>query len=715
MAASAINTPSLAQLNKSEARTLPSGAQSSLPPNKRDNTTPSCAVCQRRKTGLECSFRPINYHRTKRRKSSHVKEDEGETSQTGPAPATSPARSASVRQHEALSPIPDATTAHLVKCGGGYRYVNNHLWNTLPAHESHLPSPGAASTTLTSTPSAQHTPTDGSQTHRSAESGYESVTKHPSVEPSDHFVFRQQQTVSDSLQLSPGHIVQLWHVYLERVDPMMKAFHSPSVQQMVLGQINRPNILPNEYALVSAVYLISVVSLTDSECLSILQETRQDALDRFRKATETALSAAGFVTTADFTVLQALVLYLAALRSLGDPATVWSLLGITIRVAGTQGLARDGSFLGLPPFEAELRRRLWWAIVYMDSRTAELVGQDGDLLVQKHDVKPPSNLNDSDLFPSMRRIPDSRGASTEMLYVQFRATHASIMRTLPNGFGAGGTFKRLESLSVPLPEKLDNINMVEQRLNEEILRDCDPGIPLQLFTMNAVATLLTKMRLIAHIPLTYIDGTSSANGKYSADVFQLSVSLIQLQLDLWNESCLQRWHWHWRSHFQWFALACLIRQSRLRPPGEQTTEAWATIRAVFDTILPSQNLSAKKSPLIVGIQSLLNAGTTTQPPADKREDKREVQYAVSTPESHSYTYSGDKPEAPTMIASSSSAKISTSQNDTDNTAPRPQIAAHDLTTTDAVTDAEPEFDFDAVDWVEFDRLTAELSKGWAKS
>nr|POF04264.1 bikaverin cluster transcription factor bik5 [Quercus suber] len=669
-----------------------------LPPNKRDNTTPSCAVCQRRKVGLVANhaFAPSVDGNGASAK------DDDEMFQTARAPA--PTSSTGMRHDETSSLVLESTRARLVRCSGGYRYVNNHLWHSLPAHESHTQGPGTALPTATSTPSVHHSPTDGSQTHRSVESGFDSIASHNSESPSIHFVFGQKQSMSKIVPLAPGHIVQLWHVYLERVDPMMKAFHSPSVQQMVLGQIGKAEILSHEYALASAIHLISVVSLTDSECQLTLQERRHDAIDHFRRATETALSMADFVTTTDLTVLQALVLYLAALRSLGESATVWSLLGITIRVAGTQGLARDGSFLSLSPFEAELRRRLWWAIVYMDARTAELVGQDGDLLVQKHDVKPPSNLNDSDLFPSMRRMPDSKYTLTEMLYVQFRATLATILRTLPGGFGAGATFKRLENPSIPLTEKLDAISMLEQRLNDEILSGCDPGVPLQLFTLNAVQTLLNKMRLIAHIPLTYIGNAWTANGRYSEDVFHFSVTLIRLQLDLWNESCLQRWHWHWRGQFQWFALACLIRQGRLRPPGEQTTEAWATIRKVFDTILPSLDLSARKSPLVVGIQSLLKAGAKTE----SIEAARQIQHPNAVPDSISHTSPSYRSEASLTDSSFDPAKIATPRDENEKIASRSQLKPCNLEINGGRKDAELEFDFDTVDWMEFDRLTAEL-------
>ena len=204
------------------------------------------------------------------------------------------------------------------------------------------------------------------------------------------------------------------------------------------------------------------------------------------------------------------------------------------------------------------------AIVYLDARTAELVGQDGDLLVQNHDVKPPSNLNDSELFPSMRRLPESRPIPTEMLYVQFRATLATHIRAVAGTHGAGSFFKKLASPAIPIAEKLEIIHKLENSgITRRYSSDVTQGVPLQLFTMNAVQTFLTKMRLVAQGRTT----------SYNAKIFELSMALMNLQMELWVDPCLQRWLWHSKSQFQWFALTCLIRQTRLRETGTLTLKA----------------------------------------------------------------------------------------------------------------------------------------------
>ena len=59
--------------------------------------------------------------------------------------------------------------------------------------------------------------------------------------------------------------------------------------------------------------------------------------------------------TTSLVVLQALVLHLLSVRDIYEPRAVWSLTGVAVRIAQGMGLERDGVFLGLPPFETEMR------------------------------------------------------------------------------------------------------------------------------------------------------------------------------------------------------------------------------------------------------------------------------------------------------------------------------------------------------------------------
>lgn len=61
------------------------------------------------------------------------------------------------------------------------------------------------------------------------------------------------------------------------------------------------------------------------------------------------------------------------------------LSGVCIRIAQKMGLHRDGQLLGLPPFDTEMRSRVWWNIVLLDFRSAISSGFTPSLMSQACD------------------------------------------------------------------------------------------------------------------------------------------------------------------------------------------------------------------------------------------------------------------------------------------------------------------------------------------
>jgi hypothetical protein len=120
-------------------------------------------------------------------------------------------------------------------------------------------------------------------------------------------------TVLRSLHPTPIQIFKLWQTYLDNVNPLVKLFHAPTVQQFVCDAIGNLDDLPrNLEALLFGIYSVSVESLTDSECVSILEESKSAAFQRFRTGAQCALANANLLTSSDMMVLQAFVLFIVS-------------------------------------------------------------------------------------------------------------------------------------------------------------------------------------------------------------------------------------------------------------------------------------------------------------------------------------------------------------------------------------------------------------------
>ena len=106
-------------------------------------------------------------------------------------------------------------------------------------------------------------------------------------------------------------------------------------------------------------------------------EAKLDLLLRYRRGLETAFAKADFLNSPNTTLLQAFALFLFLVRCYDSPRYVWMQTGLLVRMAHYVGLQRDGAqFNHLSPYEIEMRRRVWWAVILLDVRASEDQGTD---------------------------------------------------------------------------------------------------------------------------------------------------------------------------------------------------------------------------------------------------------------------------------------------------------------------------------------------------
>lgn len=115
------------------------------------------------------------------------------------------------------------------------------------------------------------------------------------------------------LHPQPIQAFKLWQTYLDNVNPLIKLFHAPTVQQLMSeANGNLDGIPRNVEALLFAIYCIAVESLSDGECITMMGEPKDVVRQRFRSGAQHALINASFLKTSDVMVLQALTLFIVS-------------------------------------------------------------------------------------------------------------------------------------------------------------------------------------------------------------------------------------------------------------------------------------------------------------------------------------------------------------------------------------------------------------------
>ncbi|KAL0242193.1 hypothetical protein I308_105822 [Cryptococcus tetragattii IND107] len=79
----------------------------------------------------------------------------------------------------------------------------------------------------------------------------------------------------------------------------------------------------------------------------------------------------------------------------------WSQLGASLRTAQAIGLHRDGSKLGLDPFQTEYRRRLWSYLYHADKQYSLVLGRPPSISDSYTDTQAPSNIDLAEYNPAL--------------------------------------------------------------------------------------------------------------------------------------------------------------------------------------------------------------------------------------------------------------------------------------------------------------------------
>jgi hypothetical protein len=401
----------------------------------------------------------------------------------------------------------------------------------------------------------------------------------------------------------PVQIFRLWQTFLVNVNPLVKIFHAPTVQQIIIDAAGDLSNVPRATeALMFAIYLISVTSLGAEECETIFGERRQTLLSKYSYAAQQALVNAKFLKSVNLYPLQAFSLYLLALRRGYDPQSLWVLTGTAVRLAQRLGIHRDGLDHQISPFDAEMRRRTWWQVVFLDGQSSKLAGAGFPGWLAKLDTKLPLNISDSDLSPGMKETPVEREGVTEMLFCCLRCEVTEALRK-SGGFGETKHGQWYIKTGPDLiAEKDKAIDALEVRFEQKYIRYCDPSIPLHLLAIYMTKSVICTMRLMAHHPHQYPDKGASMPQKEKDMLFSESLKELEIATMRHSNKIVRGFQWHIHVHFSLNAFIYVLNELRHRTTGDQVDRAWQQVEASFEN--RPEMLQETKNSLYYAIRNL---------------------------------------------------------------------------------------------------------------
>ncbi|KAL4985832.1 hypothetical protein BDW68DRAFT_198551 [Aspergillus falconensis] len=381
------------------------------------------------------------------------------------------------------------------------------------------------------------------------------------------------------IEQHPSHeqAMKLWNTYVQNVEPLCKVLHVPTVAKMVDTVSRQPAVASkSDECLLFVIYYFAVFCMSDTECLQEFNISRARLMSRYRTAFYQALVNESWLKTTSMPVLQAYTLFLVSMRTQLDSNTFWILTGIGVRLSQRMGLHRDGEALGLPPFEVQMRRRLFWQLLPLDGYAGQVSGTGISIAPNSWDTKQPLNINDDQIFPGMTQRPKELKCASEMIFCLSRIELSNFYTRTGikmKEIGASVEFKDAGEI-----EEL--INEVEDSIETRFLRYCDIVNPLHILTTGIIRSATNAVRLRARMPLLMKGTVTDAQRR---GICTLAEKILDTNNAIYANPATRKFRWQTQAFFLWDALLCILRSLALAgfySPSELDT-AWNKITEVY--------------------------------------------------------------------------------------------------------------------------------------
>lgn len=381
----------------------------------------------------------------------------------------------------------------------------------------------------------------------------------------------------------PGILIPVyWRVYKDNYDRLVKILHVPTTEPLILSAAaSLENLAPSTETLLFAIYFCAVITLSPDDCLETFGYSKDELIARYKFAVQQSFTKVNLLETDEFIVLQAFTIYLTALRLCCNLTLLWTLTSLLVRLGQNAGLHRDGALFHLPPFESEMRRRLWWNIRVIDARASEDSGYDSVVRPETANTKMPLNVDDVDLTPDMTTLPVERTGCTDMVFsiVRFEATLAfERLQNIP--MGSNGLCGKIH-VAEALASKAQSIVEYQDRLQQLVFAEADPGNPFYWYTAIVSRIILSKLWLIAYHPYIRLDVCGGISLATRDELFSKAITIVQSQLLLYNGKPTRTWSWLCVTHVQWYAIAYILTELCKRTHGDRVETAWKAVDSIL--------------------------------------------------------------------------------------------------------------------------------------
>lgn len=251
------------------------------------------------------------------------------------------------------------------------------------------------------------------------------------------------------------------------------------------------------------------------------------------------------------------------------------MLGMAIRIAYRMGIHTENNNEKHSILDAEMRRRLWWALVMFDTRICELSHSKTTPLDSSWDCLVPLNVSDSDLREEMRERPSEQSKVSENIFAVVRAETGNFLRQSPMYLNLINP--RLNLMSKPGANEDRSMEALERKIEDEFLQHCNQETPLHQITAWTARIYMSKYIIIQH------SISSATNAKPGTmDILQHAFRMLEYDTKVHNTPSVRGYLWYLQIYFPFPAYLHIVRNLKHDTPRDVSDRAWQVIYDNFN-------------------------------------------------------------------------------------------------------------------------------------
>lgn len=273
--------------------------------------------------------------------------------------------------------------------------------------------------------------------------------------------------------------------------------------------------------------------------------------------------------------MQAFALFLLVVRRHDESRFCWAMTALAVRLAQGMGMHRDGEQFNLPPYETEMRRRVWWVIMSVDLRSTEEHGTSLAIADGTYDTRIPININDADISPDSIVMPPEREGRTDMAAAIVRYSICALTRQFQTSAAIEEAKCDLPTLVAKEKKLLDLYQSVQQKFLRDVAMD--EADRLYFVVAMIARVIMAKASLVLYGQMLFPGAEQQLTAEIRQRLFVGAISMIECSVKLGTDRSCRQFRWLLKSYTSLHTMSYTVVEICRRPWTALVERGWKAI------------------------------------------------------------------------------------------------------------------------------------------